>query len=486
MTKLSIAVAGPSEQFEKHLSLNGNLRLIFSGVFGSGKTWFLNHFFNEKHSDKYFTIRLAPVNYSVANNEDIFELIKFDILFELLKKRIESKETSDDRDFLLKHIFLLDPEKGIKGLFEKANLTNHDLNEILNNVNKLLDGDSNPTFNPSSPIYFELGQFLIKHTNETVGKIYEQNLLTRILYYLISVQKKETVLIIDDLDRIDPEHIFRILNVFSAHLDIDSNSVNKFGFKRIILVCDHKNIRNIFSTRYGQSTDFNGYIDKFYSRGIFSFENSMPLLSKLDDIIFELLPKDEQTKNIFNLRDYNGSVRLLVKFIFTKFIKLGLVNIRVIFKLIEHKDYYIEAKRFETQSKEFISYQFIPSMVFHFFCNILGGYEQFHSNLQVCIEQKAGKVRENHREDEYQHFMNLLLPILVIDNTEVTQYQSPYEDILCTFAVKEDSPRNNRLFWAEGLKIVKTIDTNQKGTIEDIFPYLLESVEILQKMGVLR
>ena len=43
------------------------------------------------------------------------------------------------------------------------------------------------------------------------------------LYNLIDQLKKDgkkTVLIIDDLDRIDPEHIFRLLNVFAAHLDI--------------------------------------------------------------------------------------------------------------------------------------------------------------------------------------------------------------------------------------------------------------------------
>ena len=33
---------------------------------------------------------------------------------------------------------------------------------------------------------------------------------------------KKPVLIIEDLDRLDPKHLFRILNVVSAHID-DSN-----------------------------------------------------------------------------------------------------------------------------------------------------------------------------------------------------------------------------------------------------------------------
>jgi hypothetical protein len=48
---------------------------------------------------------------------------------------------------------------------------------------------------------------------------------------------------------------------------------NKFGFDRVILVCDIQNIRNIFKHRYEADVDFNGYIDKFYSTDIFHFQN---------------------------------------------------------------------------------------------------------------------------------------------------------------------------------------------------------------------
>jgi len=80
--------------------------------------------------------------------------------------------------------------------------------------------------------------------NSTPGSIYELDSISQIICSAIAVKKggKKSVLIIDDLDRIDPEHIFRILNVFSAHFDITEDGKNKFDFDKIILVCDIQNI----------------------------------------------------------------------------------------------------------------------------------------------------------------------------------------------------------------------------------------------------
>lgn len=88
------------------------------------------------------------------------------------------------------------------------------------------------------------------------------------IYNIISDYKKssgkEVVLIIEDLDRIDPAHIFRILNVFSAHFDNQLyGEGNKYNFDKIITVCDYDNIKNIYHHVYGDKTDFIGYISKF-------------------------------------------------------------------------------------------------------------------------------------------------------------------------------------------------------------------------------
>ena len=70
---MELSISRPTEKFEQHLALEGNNRILFSGTFGVGKTYFLNKFFEEK-KDKFLYIRLAPTNYAISSNEDIFDL----------------------------------------------------------------------------------------------------------------------------------------------------------------------------------------------------------------------------------------------------------------------------------------------------------------------------------------------------------------------------------------------------------------------------
>lgn len=63
--------------FKSHLEINE--RTIFSAKFGDGKTFFLNEF-KKLYKDDYYFITLYPINYSIADNQDIFEYIKRDIL----------------------------------------------------------------------------------------------------------------------------------------------------------------------------------------------------------------------------------------------------------------------------------------------------------------------------------------------------------------------------------------------------------------------
>ena len=74
-----ISIEKTSDRFALHLSVAGNLRIIFSGKYGFGKSYFLENFFR-RYEDKYYTVFLSPVNYVISGNEDIFELIKADIL----------------------------------------------------------------------------------------------------------------------------------------------------------------------------------------------------------------------------------------------------------------------------------------------------------------------------------------------------------------------------------------------------------------------
>lgn len=80
---MKISIKSESQRFLDFLQEENNNNIIFSGIYGIGKSYFINNFFNNQHSNKYIPIFLTPINYSVANNEDIFEYIKADILLQL-------------------------------------------------------------------------------------------------------------------------------------------------------------------------------------------------------------------------------------------------------------------------------------------------------------------------------------------------------------------------------------------------------------------
>lgn len=126
-----------------------------------------------------------------------------------------------------------------------------------------------------------LNEFVNKADSST---IYEDDIVTAIIKRSVADfkrrTKKDVVLIIEDLDRIDPAHIFRILNIFSAHMDYAYKYFtkpgttlvgNKFGLDNVVLVADYSNIRKIFKHFYGEHTDFNGYIGKFLSSKPFTY-----------------------------------------------------------------------------------------------------------------------------------------------------------------------------------------------------------------------
>lgn len=86
-------------------------------------------------------------------------------------------------------------------------------------------------------------------------------------------QKK--VLIVEDLDRIDPAHLFRIMNVLSSQVDNpfydDCPNKNKFGFDKIILVMDYDMTRHIFHHFYGINANYEGYMNKFLNTTPYRF-----------------------------------------------------------------------------------------------------------------------------------------------------------------------------------------------------------------------
>ena len=87
----TIPIDSELTRFKEHLERNK--RIVFSAKFGDGETYFLKSV-RDKLKDEYHFITLYPVNYSVAENEDIFEYIKRDILLQIAQDNY-----LDDIDF---------------------------------------------------------------------------------------------------------------------------------------------------------------------------------------------------------------------------------------------------------------------------------------------------------------------------------------------------------------------------------------------------
>lgn len=193
-------------------------RIIFSARFGDGKSYFLNEFmknYDEKKNDYYF-ITLHPVNYVVEENRDVIEYIKRDILFQLIKdNRIYDFKEGYDKIF--------DAVCNVESLFKLA-----DFAASIIPVNGLKEGYKAlkglvPTIDEKRKEQDVL-HVVDDNLNGFYGKsgsISECDAFT----YLIQIQKSleqmmaKSVLIIEDLDRIDPAHLFRIMNVLSSQVD---------------------------------------------------------------------------------------------------------------------------------------------------------------------------------------------------------------------------------------------------------------------------
>lgn len=272
--------------FKEHISIENNSRIVFSGKFGHGKTTFLHEFFKDETQRKNFrglkyrVIRLFPVNYSVASNEDIFRYIKYDIIIQMLKENYDVDEVFKGVTSLPAHL-LTNIKPLIKAIVSMVPKVGKSISDIMEKADDILVVSEKYCQKVDKEIEanYEKGRVLtgfLRELEEKEGSLFEENNVTCLIEETLKYNKLdavENVLLIDDLDRIDPEHIFRILNVFAAHFDVN-NKGNKFGFDKVIIVCDIQNIRNVFAAKYGMDTDFNGYIDKFYTANIFNYKLS--------------------------------------------------------------------------------------------------------------------------------------------------------------------------------------------------------------------
>ena len=143
---------------------------------------------------------------------------------------------------------------------------------------------------------------------------------------------KRSVLILDDFDRIDPEHTFRILNVLSTHIDGDEE--NKFGFDHIIIVGDIENLRNIFHHKYGAATDFWGYFDKFFTVEPYYFDNEKAIAESIPHLTQNIQYEDYE--GIKEVMGPNGTISTLLQSFLVQALSVKATNLRQLYKPINH------------------------------------------------------------------------------------------------------------------------------------------------------
>ena len=311
-----IEITAPERLFTEHL--NHNDKIFFSGKFGSGKSYFLESYF-EKQKAQLDSIVISPVNYEINSNDDIFRLIKLDILLQLTAS---NKLILNGEDYSISDsLFLLLQDKNrlkkisweiIKSAVKLSPIYSSQGGEILNILEKVSKNVKKKRIDP----LLEKANDFIKKFEDNDWHYFSNDAITSILKDSIP-KLKTPILIIEDLDRIDPGHIFRILNIFSSHYNHHEDK-HKFGFSKVILVGDIRNIKNIFSHVFGVATDFSGYMDKFYTSKPFEFSNAHAIDFYIRNLLFQ--SDDERIK------------RLLIAVI-TFFELNGIITLRQILKL---------------------------------------------------------------------------------------------------------------------------------------------------------
>ena len=303
-------------------------RIIFSAKFGDGKSYFLNEFmksYDEKKNDYYF-ITLHPVNYVVEENRDVIEYIKRDILFQLIKdNRIYDFKEGYDKIF--------DAVCNVESLFKLA-----DFAASIIPVNGLKEGykalkglvSMIEEKRKEQDVLHVVDDYLNGFYGK-MGSISECDAFTYLIQKSLEQMMAKSVLIIEDLDRIDPAHLFRIMNVLSSQVDNPYYSHvphgNKFGFDKIILVMDYEIAKHLFHHFYGQEANYEGYMNKFLNTLPYSYsikeEAHRQVRQKILDIcktgvflsLDQKLSDNPKDRISFQLALNNSSVRRCKEFL---------------------------------------------------------------------------------------------------------------------------------------------------------------------------
>lgn len=425
--------------FLEHLNLENNQRILFSGPFGIGKSTFLNEI-EEANKEEYFFVKLNPVNYSVSSNDDVFELIKFDILLQLVGKYSDNCDLQEEdfsimlksQMFIMEHLKVMPLLSSILGLSEKIGtpainfLTS--LNDTVNDYNKF-------STEINTDEYGDINAFLSSIQNK-IGNQHEMNAISELIKDLIFRIKSNrnsatSVLLIDDLDRLDPEHIFRLFNIFSAHYDTFDNS-NKFGFDKVIFVCDIINIKNLFHHRYGRNVDFSGYIDKFYSLHPYHFDNIENIVAQLDSfIVINSFSNDFDYKSYYTYD--NQGFNLVLKSILKALILKKEINLRDLLSekniSIPKVDYRYKPfnTAYNTSTTPFIVLMNVIKSFFSDIDSMEEAFENLQDNTKAEVFNRVNKIKSiTNQVEVINYLMSFCLPFIIYDSKPYTTNNKDY------------------------------------------------------------
>lgn len=411
--------------FAKHI--NANPRTILSSKFGDGKSFFLQKIKEDADlKNEYEFLTIYPVNYQVVGNKDIFELIKRDILFQLmLHGMISNSVVLKDSEAFSWFVYMkgkslvadllpymaelgLEPEESAKVLAAMKGL------KLFKSAKKKFEKFKSEQLVTDDD---RINAFIEKADSHY---IYECDAITQIIQKAIKDYQRRThkkvALIVEDLDRIDPAHLFRVLNVLSAHIDYgykyfvkpDTSLVgNKFGLDNVVLVIDYNNLRHIYKHFYGERTDFNGYISKFLSSVPFAYslekQKCEYVVSKLSELtglnvdvikfLFseELLMSKTIRENVQSFEITQSVVRTPVAIIDNEPISLATSIIRVmaILRRLKYTDAEIKEKILALKDeKQELFVRYVLPYVFMHQKNCSGG------QCMICINNEEKSAHQ--------------------------------------------------------------------------------------------
>lgn len=481
----------PTQKFTNHLNVPFNDRIIFSGPFGTGKTYFLEKYFTG--NPNYNVIHLFPVNYSIASNEDIFELLKYDILLELMKKEITFDKSSVPHIKTLFKYSLKNLHHLIAPIALAVPHLGKSAYEMYTKYQQLSEAYFKGHDEQQVDVEKEVQDYLSNAINikgSLIEADYYTNLVCNFVEQLkipISSDKKcETVLIIDDLDRIDPEHIFRILNVLSAHMDVKGAVGNKFHFDKIILVFDQQNVHKIFQNRYGSNVDFSGYIDKFYSYKVFDFENNQGISSKLIQCLQTIERPDDN-----NFLDFHTDKFLFGKnitYILTALINSKRLTIRRLQKVLG-KPFKRNRYSIKINNRDTGYYNTNLEIIFiaEFLLNIYGSWTELHSAILDCLDYTDNDTVPDHR-------LRFLAFCMVILDSEGHKFKSGLEGVIFEHPASNQSicyKTQQYHDWHDGfLCPIQSVNLLSDSTVsfEDFkyFPILFETLKKMESENIIK